>query len=289
MCLAHLENQTHPAARFEVVVVDLGSTDGTSEVLERYAAGAPVRITVLRDESGNAAAARNLGLDRAQGAHVLFLSEDLLAGPRLVENHLAAQRERGGGCAIVGAVRPHPDADASSFALWNELGRFRRFVPNQPLRFPDWRALNLSLPRQEILDAGGFDTEFYTTGMEDVELAWRLEDAGLPGFYCDGACAYAWRAATLAEKCAELYARGYALESLLRRTGADIVSERYKRHLWGWRVLLSRMAQPVSTRVCRILAPNTPAYVLCCRSVFRSALSRGYRDAAAGRPPGGPC
>ena len=289
MCLAHLENQSHPAARFEIVVVDRGSTDGTSELLEHYAAGAPVRITALRDDSGNAATAWNLGLDRAQSALVLFLNEDLLAGPRLVENHLAAHRERGGSCAIVGAVRPHPETDAGSFALWHELGRFRRFVPNQPLRFPDWRALNLSLPRQEILDVGGFDADFYTTGMEEVELAWRMENAGLPGFCCDGACAYAWRVATLAEQCAEMYSQGYALESLVKRTEADVVTERYKHHVSGWRVSLSRMAQPISKRICHVLAPNTPVYAFCCRSVFRGALSRGYRDAAAGRPPDGSC
>jgi len=240
---------------------------------------------VLRDESGNAAAAWNLGVEQAQGAYILFLNEDLLAGPRLVENHLAAQREWGGDCAIVGAVRPHPEADPGSFALWHELGRFRRFVPNQPLRFPDWRALNLSLPRQQILDAGGFDADFYTTGMEDIELAWRLEEAGLPGFYCEGASAYAWRANTLAEQCAELYRQGYALESLMSRTRADIVAERYKGFLSGWRVLLSRMAEPAGRRVCRILAPNTLVYKVCCRAVFRSVLFKGYRDAAAGRPP----
>jgi hypothetical protein len=136
---------------------------------------------------------------------------------------------------------------------------------------------------------GGFDADFYTMGLEDIELAWRLEDAGLSGFYCEGACAYAWRVATLAEQCAELYAHGYALESLIRRTGADVITERYKHQLSGWRVLLSRMTQPVSKRVCHVLAPNTPVYMLCCRSVFRSALSQGYRDAAAGRPPGGEC
>ena len=53
MALAHLERQTFPAARFELLVVDQCSDDNTADIVEKFASGAPMRTRLLRQEELN--------------------------------------------------------------------------------------------------------------------------------------------------------------------------------------------------------------------------------------------
>lgn len=76
--------QTHP--RTEVIVVDDGSTDATTDVLRRFAG----RVRRERQANAGPAAARNRGLALARGEFVQFLDADDLLLPTKVEACLAA-------------------------------------------------------------------------------------------------------------------------------------------------------------------------------------------------------
>ena len=63
---------------FEALVIDDGSKDDTLSVAQYYAQRDP-RVRVFAKENGGVAAARNLGLDHAQGEWITFVdSDDLL-------------------------------------------------------------------------------------------------------------------------------------------------------------------------------------------------------------------
>src|ERR671933_2460451 len=64
--------QTYP--HFEIVVVDDGSTDNTSEVASGYYPSEKVRL--LRQENKGLSAARNAGLAESRGEYVVFLDAD---------------------------------------------------------------------------------------------------------------------------------------------------------------------------------------------------------------------
>jgi glycosyltransferase involved in cell wall biosynthesis len=70
----------------EALVVDDGSTDGTTTVLEGFGS----RIRVLRQEHAGVAAARNRGLEEARGTYIAFQDADDLWMP----GRLRAQMER---------------------------------------------------------------------------------------------------------------------------------------------------------------------------------------------------
>ncbi|HZY31250.1 MAG TPA: glycosyltransferase family 2 protein [Candidatus Methylomirabilis sp.] len=60
------------ARRVEVIVIDSGSTDGTLEIIERF----PVKHSRIPPRSFNHGGTRNLGASLAQGAYLVFLSQD---------------------------------------------------------------------------------------------------------------------------------------------------------------------------------------------------------------------
>ncbi|MET7453298.1 glycosyltransferase family 2 protein [Streptomyces sp. NPDC005574] len=103
-CLASVRAQTLDAARLEVIAVDDGSTDGTGEYLEEFAADAPMPVTVIRQEnSGGPSGPRNVGLGKAAGRYVFFLDADDRLGPEALERMVAAA-DRNGTDVVVGRV-----------------------------------------------------------------------------------------------------------------------------------------------------------------------------------------
>ncbi|WAZ21684.1 glycosyltransferase [Streptomyces cinnabarinus] len=103
-CLASVEAQTLDPARIEVIAVDDGSTDGTGECLEEFAARVPMAVTVIRQEnSGGPSGPRNVGLGKAAGRYVFFLDADDRLGAEALER-MVAMADRNGTDVVLGRV-----------------------------------------------------------------------------------------------------------------------------------------------------------------------------------------
>jgi glycosyltransferase involved in cell wall biosynthesis/peptidoglycan/xylan/chitin deacetylase (PgdA/CDA1 family) len=178
-CLGALAALDEPVAGLEVVVVDDGSTDETPRVLERHASLLPLRFE--RQANRGQAAALNRGIRLARGEICLFLDDDVIAAPRLAVEHAQTQRASGGAIAL-GNLSLELPARAGGLARYvgrwwyGQYGEFERGD-----RTPTFRSCysgNISVPRLALVEAGGF-AEWLSRSF-DVELAYRLERAGLP-------------------------------------------------------------------------------------------------------------
>ncbi|MEU3185653.1 glycosyltransferase family 2 protein [Streptomyces sp. NPDC006923] len=102
-CLESVEAQTW-AHRIEIVAVDDGSTDGTGEYLEEFAASASIPTTVVRQaNSGGPSGPRNVGLGLARGRYVFFLDADDYFGEEALER-MVAMADRAGTDVVLGRV-----------------------------------------------------------------------------------------------------------------------------------------------------------------------------------------
>ena len=85
---------TQPCAEYaEIIIVDDGSTDKTSQICDEIASDYK-NVNVIHKSNGGVAAARNTGIERAAGRHIAFLdSDDWLEKNFLDYNMLCEIRE----------------------------------------------------------------------------------------------------------------------------------------------------------------------------------------------------
>jgi glycosyltransferase involved in cell wall biosynthesis len=179
-----LRAQTIGTERFEVVIVDDASSDGTRELLADAARRDGLALTVLRhDTSRGPATARNAGWRAATAPLVAFTDDDCRPSPGWLEAGMRAMAAtaNGTGEAIVqGLTEPDPqEAD--------RLGPFTRSL-NVP-RLDHWYATaNMFYSRSTLERLGGFDeVTFSRPGGEDTDLAWRAIGEGVPTAFSEDA------------------------------------------------------------------------------------------------------
>lgn len=171
--LQQLAEQTLPADQFEVIVANDGSTDATAEALAAFQA--PYRLRVLTQANAGPAAARNAAVREATGRLVVFLDDDVVPAPYLLEAHLTVQGNADD-LIVVGPMFPPTDWARSPWVRWEERQLLKQYDAMQrglylctPRQFYTG---NASVPRALLLQSGGFDARFKRA--EDVELAFRL-------------------------------------------------------------------------------------------------------------------
>ncbi len=184
--------QDLPADRYELLLCDSNSSDGTAE----YVAALCAQHASLRHLPGKytgRAMARNAGIAAARGRIVLFNDADILASADLIRRHLERHDERSG-VAVVGwevQVRSYNEyleqrADPERRSSLHPPGRRR-------LSWLYFLTGNASVRREDLLRVGSFDESFTGYGHEDLELGYRLQRAGVEILYEPQAVNYHWQ------------------------------------------------------------------------------------------------
>lgn len=178
--------QTMPVV--EVILVDDGSFDGTSELLPRYIAENQVwreRVIYFHQQNQGQSAARNTGMTKATGEWLAFIDNDDIWLPEKLEwQFRALDRFRGqcDACITDAWFMNNPRMKMTLFQLagkrhHEQIGIIRdarRYILDKRTfgRVPSIWVQNLVVRTDLARRLGGFDTQLRYT--EDADFAFRL-------------------------------------------------------------------------------------------------------------------
>lgn len=167
--LDSLTSQNYPRERYEVIIVDDGSTDRTAEVVKKYP------INYFFQENRGAGAARNAGAKKSKGRIIMFIDSDCIVSEDWIKNNLKNQGKEDG-VIVGGGVKKPDNGDFISWvdflSSWSnahdslEKHQVKEYLPS----------LNLSVKKDVFEKIGGF-WERRLTG-EDVDFCWRAKKEG---------------------------------------------------------------------------------------------------------------
>jgi glycosyltransferase involved in cell wall biosynthesis len=180
--LAWLERSDINDHDAEVVLVDNGSSDGTSKTMHEFADGAKFPVTVVSAMAPGLGIARNAGLRRARGELVAFTDDDCYVTPRyfndLISHFLPDRHQYGMGSILLFDATDDPRVAIVKFDA------IRHHPAFTVLTTGSIAGANMFFVRSVFEKAGYFNeglgagTDFCC---EDIEMATRASLAGFAG------------------------------------------------------------------------------------------------------------
>ena len=199
-CLASLVSQLEQPD--EVLVVDNGSTDGSTDLVRRRYPR--VQMLALADNVGFARA-NNLGIQSARGDYIALLNNDAEADPSWLGEMIAVLRANQGVgfCASKMLLWGQPsvaDACGDFYTAEGVAGKIGHMLPAQSYDRPRQvfgASAGAAMYRREMLDdIGLFDEDFFMVH-EDTDLSFRAQLGGYKCLYVPTATVYHRLSATI--------------------------------------------------------------------------------------------
>lgn len=240
-CLVALQAQSLSHDRYEIIVVDDGSTDRTAEVARRFG------VRLVCQSNAGPAAARNRGAQAARGEILLFTDADCEPTADWIERMTDPFRDPG----IVGAKGVYQTRQKELVARFVQReyeDKYARMSRQACIDFVD--TYSAAYRRDVFVANGGFDPLFPTASVEDQEFSFRLARKGYRLVFVPSAAVYHRHDTTLGQYWRRKFGIGYWKALLLRRH-----PERAVRDSHTPQILKAQIGLVGLLSLCLLLAP----------------------------------
>lgn len=184
---------------FEIIVVDDGSDIPVPDLAPKFST---LNVTLISQPNKGRAAARNAGVSGSSGELLIFCDCDRFPGTRFISDHILAHQQKEH-LVVIGKIgeiytkdlekvmlNVHLDTDyyckqmrvpfypRTVTKLYESSGRTESGIP--------WISTfsgNMSVRKDEFIDAGWYDENFTSWGLEHFDLGYRLQNNGAVFFY----------------------------------------------------------------------------------------------------------
>lgn len=187
-----LENQSLSQDKYEIIVCDSFSNDGTRELMEEVC-GRYSNIRYINTHKNILATKRNISIEAALAPIVIFMDDDVFPTYNFLEAHLNAHK-LSNNIVYCGQIRfPENWVKASNYYRYRDEchinKKYKHDLNNLP--FNNIVVMNMSFKKDEIIKKVGMVCEdFIGYGGEDIEFGYRICQAGMKLVYLDEALAY---------------------------------------------------------------------------------------------------
>ncbi|GIW45553.1 MAG: hypothetical protein KatS3mg077_2835 [Candidatus Binatia bacterium] len=167
-CLASLRELRYP--NYEVIVVNDGSTDRTEEIAKRYP-----EFRLISQANQGLSVARNVGLEAASGEIVAYTDSDCVVDPDWL-TYLAYKFVASDFAGVGGPNLPPPeDSAVAAYVAAAPGGPTHVLLDDEVAEHIP--GCNMAFRKAALQQIGGFDPVHRAAG-DDVDVCWRLQDAG---------------------------------------------------------------------------------------------------------------
>lgn len=206
-CLQSLKRIRYPD--FEILLVDDGSIDST----RRIAAAHP-EVRFLRHETNlGLSVARNTGIAAATGEIIAFTDSDCRADEDWLFYLVATMLETGYAGAGGPNLLPPEDSPVAAAVMASPGGPAHVMLTD--IEAEHIPGCNMAFYKWALDDIGGFDPKFARAG-DDVDICWRLQQAGFKIAFSPAAFVWHYRRSTVRAYLRQQHGYGEA-EALLTR------------------------------------------------------------------------
>ena len=166
-CIAALEKQDFPKDKYEMIVIDNGSSDGTREFLKEQADAGKIRF--LEQKKKGASAARNLGVKTSRAEFIAFTDDDCIPKEKwlseLLDSFPEDKKCAGVGGPVVTINKNNMIGRYCDYCrVWGEMT-----FGGKGLHIT---TMNSLYRRSALLDVGIFDERII--GVEDIHLSQKM-------------------------------------------------------------------------------------------------------------------